>query len=78
MTKTTFKTTSDELRLTSPIQVQEAIDKALVKVTNGKSFVRPSGTEPVVKIYAEAATEKERDQLLQEVKDALDKLPKLA
>jgi len=49
-----------------------------VKVTNGKSFVRPSGTEPVVKIYAEAATEKERDQLLQEVKDALDKLPKLA
>jgi len=39
--------------------------------------VRPSGTEPVVKIYAEAATKKERDWLLEEVKGALEKLPKI-
>jgi phosphoacetylglucosamine mutase len=30
---------------------------------NGRSFVRSSGTEDVVRVYAEAVTQKEADEL---------------
>jgi len=57
--------------------VQDAID-ALVQASNQKhgsqsarAFVRPSGTEDVVRIYAEAATADEADQLAQQVVDVV-------
>lgn len=37
------------------------------KYEKGRSFVRPSGTEDVVRIYAEAATKEEVDKLAAEV-----------
>ena len=36
--------------------LQAAIDAAVARYPHGRSFVRPSGTEDVVRVYAEAAT----------------------
>ena len=62
-----FKTTDAERKLTSPAGLQEQIDAAMKRRTNGRSFVRPSGTEDVVRIYAEAASRGEADELADEV-----------
>ena len=58
-----FKMIDDESRLTQPIEVQEDIDKLLETVEEGKAFVRPSGTEDILRLYAEAKTEEQMDQL---------------
>ena len=34
-----------------------------MKVEEGKAFVRPSGTEDILRIYSEARTEQEMDSL---------------
>lgn len=50
-------TTDAERRVSSPVALQAAIDAAVAKYTSGRAFVRPSGTEDVIRTYAEAATE---------------------
>ncbi|GAB1598725.1 phosphoacetylglucosamine mutase-like [Argonauta hians] len=52
--KLVFKTTFDEQRLTQPIELQNAIDKLCSNVPGGRAFVRPSGTEDVVRVFSEA------------------------
>jgi phosphoacetylglucosamine mutase len=52
-----FKVTEDESRLTFPTELQDDIDKAIKNVTNGKAFVRASGTEDVIRLYCEAETQ---------------------
>jgi phosphomannomutase len=44
---------------------QGAIDVGVISVddVNARSFVRPSGTEDVVRVYAEASTQEKADQL---------------
>eukprot|EP01006_Ploeotia_vitrea_P010074 TRINITY_DN25780_c0_g1_i1.p1 TRINITY_DN25780_c0_g1~~TRINITY_DN25780_c0_g1_i1.p1 ORF type:complete len:540 (+),score=77.38 TRINITY_DN25780_c0_g1_i1:83-1702(+) len=66
------KTLWDETRVTEPAALQEKID-ALVKGygASARAFVRPSGTEPVVRVYAEATTRAEADKLADEVKAAI-------
>lgn len=52
-----IKNTPDERRATEPLGLQESID-ALVESSGDKSaraFVRPSGTEPIVRLYVEAS-----------------------
>lgn len=50
-------TTADaERQCVTPAGLQEAIDKVVANYKRGRSFVRPSGTEDVVRVYAEAAT----------------------
>ncbi|KAI6162152.1 phosphoacetylglucosamine mutase [Pisolithus thermaeus] len=39
------------------------IDELVNKYTSGRSFVRPSGTEDVVRVYAEAASRSQTDEL---------------
>lgn len=58
-----FKTTNADQQLTSPQNLQALIDATVAKFTHGRSFVRPSGTEDVVRVYAEAATRHECDEL---------------
>ncbi|PKI85946.1 phosphoacetylglucosamine mutase [Malassezia vespertilionis] len=53
--RTQFKTTDAERRLTSPAGMQAQIDALVAQYPLGRSFVRPSGTEDVVRVYAEAA-----------------------
>ncbi|CAG8521097.1 20255_t:CDS:10 [Dentiscutata erythropus] len=58
-----FKTTNAERTLVEPNGLQEKIDKLVAQYKDGRSFVRPSGTEDVVRVYAEASTREDCDQL---------------
>ncbi len=61
--RTIFKTTWDERRLVEPLDLQDFIDGVNKSVTDGHSFVRPSGTEDVLRLYTEAKTSKEVDRI---------------
>uniref|UniRef100_A0A6Q2WSB0 Phosphoacetylglucosamine mutase n=1 Tax=Esox lucius TaxID=8010 RepID=A0A6Q2WSB0_ESOLU len=50
-------TTDAERRTVRPEGLQEAIDLLVKKYRRARSFVRPSGTEDVVRVYAEADTQ---------------------
>jgi phosphoacetylglucosamine mutase len=54
--RTVIITNDDETRCLSPNGLQDAIDQLVSTVPNGRSFVRPSGTEDIVRVYAEAET----------------------
>ncbi|RUP49039.1 hypothetical protein BC936DRAFT_143404 [Jimgerdemannia flammicorona] len=58
-----FKTTNAERQLVEPAGLQADIDALVAKYTSGRSFVRASGTEDAVRVYAEAATRAETDEL---------------
>ena len=64
-------TTDAERRVSSPEALQVCIDDAVSKFSSGRAFVRPSGTEDVVRIYAEADTEENAKQLGQLVAEAV-------
>ena len=64
-----FKTTDAERRLEYPRGIQADIDALVSKYTNGRSFVRASGTEDAVRVYAEAASKGEADELAGKVAD---------
>lgn len=66
--KFNFKTIDFEQRLVSPHGLQDEIDLVLKKYDNGRTFVRPSGTENVVRIYSEAKTQENSDKLAADVK----------
>jgi phosphoacetylglucosamine mutase len=53
----------DETTVLRPAALQEDLQAAMAQVECGRCFVRPSGTEDVVRIYAEAATPAEADKL---------------
>lgn len=50
-------TTDAERRALTPPGLQEKIDALVKKYKLSRAFVRPSGTEDVVRIYAEADTQ---------------------
>ncbi len=62
-----FKTTDAERKLVEPQGLQEQIDALVSKVHDGRSFARASGTEDAVRVYAEAATRGEADDLASKV-----------
>ncbi|KAJ2457445.1 hypothetical protein GGI03_006099, partial [Coemansia sp. RSA 2337] len=66
-----FKTTDAEQKLTSPLGLQDVVDSLVAKFPKGRSFVRPSGTEDAVRVYAEAATRSDCDQLAYAVAGAV-------
>lgn len=53
----------DETKIVTPIALQNELEIAMRSVSQGRCFVRPSGTEDVVRIYAEAATTEEANNL---------------
>ena len=67
-------TTPDETRTTAPASLQPALDALMARFPLGRCFVRPSGTEDVVRIYAEAATQAAADALAQAAADAVYEL----
>lgn len=56
-----FRTQDAERRLVSPPRLQQQIDDLVLRYEGGRSFVRPSGTEDVVRIYAEAVLKSQAD-----------------
>lgn len=61
--KSVYKTTNAERSLIEPKGMQDKIDNAVSKFKSGRCFVRPSGTEDVVRIYSEASTKEESIEL---------------
>ncbi|KAL8716356.1 MAG: hypothetical protein Q9220_000263 [cf. Caloplaca sp. 1 TL-2023] len=62
-----FRAVDAERKLESPPGVQAQIDAAVGKFKNGRSFARASGTEDAVRVYAEAATRSETEDLANKV-----------
>ncbi|BGP34480.1 hypothetical protein JCM10296v2_006301 [Rhodotorula toruloides] len=62
-----FTTTDAERKVEKPEELQAKIDEAVKDVVGGRSFVRPSGTEDCVRVYAEAGTRETADQLANKV-----------
>ncbi|NXX74151.1 AGM1 mutase, partial [Urocolius indicus] len=60
-------TVDAERRAVSPPGLQENIDALVGKYRAARAFVRPSGTEDVVRVYAEADTQENADALALEV-----------
>jgi phosphoacetylglucosamine mutase len=68
-----FKAVDAERRLESPPRLQNNIDALVGKYKNGRSFVRPSGTEVAVRVYAEAATRGEAEELATKVAELVSR-----
>lgn len=62
-----FKTTDADTKLTHPAHLQAKIDELVRATPKGRAFVRPSGTEDVVRVYAEAAERHECDRLAEAI-----------
>lgn len=62
-----IKTTNAERTCTEPEGLQTEIDALVSDYTKGRAFVRASGTEDIVRIYAEASTQENCDKLAAEV-----------
>ncbi|XP_060608956.2 phosphoacetylglucosamine mutase [Anolis sagrei] len=60
-------TTDAERRAVTPPGLQEKINDLVKKYPTARAFVRPSGTEDVVRVYAEADTQEHADNLAHEV-----------
>lgn len=61
-------TTTDAERIcVTPAGLQDSINKIVANFPKGRSFVRPSGTEDVVRVYAEALTQENTDSLAVQV-----------
>jgi phosphoacetylglucosamine mutase len=56
-----FQTEDAERRLVSPSGLQAKLDELIRRYDGGRSFVRPSGTEDVVRVYAEATIRSQAD-----------------
>lgn len=52
--RSVIATTDAERKVVTPDGLQAGIDELVAKYPRGRSFVRPSGTEDIVRVYAEA------------------------
>lgn len=69
-----LSTTCMDTRLEAPQDLQREINTAVLKVEAGRAFVRPSGTQDVVRVYAEALTQSQADVLALQVLQAVHRL----
>jgi phosphoacetylglucosamine mutase len=65
--KDLFETTDAERRLLRPEGAQDEIDQAVKKYKDARAFARASGTENACRVYAEAATRSEANELAERV-----------
>ncbi|KAJ8236353.1 hypothetical protein LV156_003452 [Aspergillus fumigatus] len=66
-----FKAYDAERKLESPPGLQAKIDSLQSRYNKGRSFARASGTEDAVRVYAEAASRSEADDLATRVANAV-------
>ncbi|XP_006870732.1 PREDICTED: phosphoacetylglucosamine mutase [Chrysochloris asiatica] len=69
-----ISTTDAERQAVTPPGLQEAINGLVKKYRLSRAFVRPSGTEDVVRVYAEADSQENADRLAHEVSLAVFQL----
>ncbi|XP_021765712.1 phosphoacetylglucosamine mutase-like [Chenopodium quinoa] len=70
--RTAVVTANAETIVVQPAGIQDAIDTATAKYHHGRCFIRPSGTEDVIRVYAEATTQEEADNLASDVAKLVD------
>lgn len=61
--KSVISCSDDECQVVAPEGLQRDLDACMAAVPRGRCFVRPSGTEDIVRIYAEAESEELARQL---------------
>ncbi|KAK5844439.1 hypothetical protein PVK06_000578 [Gossypium arboreum] len=66
-------TTNAETVAIRPPGIQEAIDAETVKYPKGRCFIRPSGTEDDIRVYAEASTQEAADSLAKSIAKIVDR-----
>uniref|UniRef100_A0A8D2AW51 Phosphoacetylglucosamine mutase n=1 Tax=Sciurus vulgaris TaxID=55149 RepID=A0A8D2AW51_SCIVU len=69
-----ISTTDAERQAVTPPGLQEAINDLVKKYRLSRAFVRPSGTEDVIRVYAEADSQESADSLAHEVSLAVFQL----
>lgn len=57
--------------LEEPLELQRLVEKAAGKVLGARAFIRPSGTEPLCRIYAEAPSEEQANKLAADIADCI-------
>ncbi|CAK9813645.1 Phosphoacetylglucosamine mutase [Anthophora plagiata] len=62
--KNVITTTNAGRQCVTPKGLQEEIDKVVSKYEKGRSFVRPSGTEDIVRVYAECENSSDLNELI--------------
>src|SRR5690606_21567558 len=62
-----IKVSKDETRVLDPQDLQKQLDQLMQKYKGSRTFIRPSGTEDVVRVYAEAETQEAAQQLADDV-----------
>lgn len=70
--RTAVITTNAETVVVRPPGIQEAINVETAKYPQGRSFIRPSGTEDVIRVYVEASTQEAADSLANSVARLVD------
>jgi phosphoacetylglucosamine mutase len=68
-----FKAVDAERQLEAPRGIQAEIDSLVGKYKQGRAFARASGTEDAVRVYAEATTRGEADDLASKVASVVKK-----
>ncbi|KAK4234996.1 hypothetical protein C8A03DRAFT_18193 [Achaetomium macrosporum] len=71
--KDLFETTDAERRLLRPEGAQDEIDQAVKKYKDARAFARASGTENACRVYAEAATRSEANELAERVAHIIER-----
>ncbi|VDM95583.1 unnamed protein product [Thelazia callipaeda] len=66
-----IQVSADETICVKPKRLQETIDFIVGKYTDGRSFVRLSGTESVIRVYAEAETVEDANTIAAAVENAV-------
>lgn len=64
-------TEDSERRVSEPKELQLAIDSIMARFPGSRSFVRPSGTEDIVRIYAEAPDAAQTDEVADGVRQVV-------
>ncbi|XP_016500325.1 phosphoacetylglucosamine mutase [Nicotiana tabacum] len=70
--RTAVVTANAETVTVQPIGIQEAMNAEIAKYPRGRCFIRPSGTEDVIRVYAEATTQDAADALASSVARLVD------
>jgi len=71
--RTMIQTNANETKCEAPAALQAELEAAMAKV-QGRAFVRPSGTEDVVRVYAEAPSREQADLLATQAADIVHRL----
>lgn len=71
-----LKTDATEERCVEPKKLQSQIDEIVAAYPKSRAFVRPSGTEDVVRVYAEGTTQSAADEIAEKVVAAVQKVLK--